>query len=782
MSELFLKIVNMSISASWLVLAVLLLRMFMKKAPKWANVLLWGIVALRLIFPFSIESGFSLIPSAETIPPQIMADHYPQISTGIQELNDVVNPIISESFAPNPGDSANPLQILIPAASVIWLLGIGVLLIYTAVTYWNLRRKLDTAVILRDNIFQSEYVDSPFVLGIFRPKIYLPYTLSEDALAHVLAHEEAHIRRRDHWWKPLGFLLLALHWFNPLMWLAYVLLCRDIEMACDEKVIRELGNEERADYTQALVACSINRRMIAACPLAFGEVGVTARVKSVMNYRKPTFWMILIAVILCVAVAVCFLTNPQKGEQAGISYYYGTVTDQAMSVVNEGDLEGREYISFRSDDGEEMLIWVAKSCKIPEGLLGKHVMVCTKKEKGTGLLVTTNVIVTDNIWANTPEAAIENAILDHNAWSRREENWLQCADFVVLANEVGSPAATNEIETVTYYGLALHQVFAVENGELAEHGGSHIPTALTFLVDEQGRYILTEYWEPRDGVYNVSDIKEKFPAFVWPDTQEHIHRQVQINYGKAVEHFRLDTTPIINNLLEKSVEKDEIAYRELLYYGQYTLRYCFTQFEKGGQTDERGRIMSKACKEIMKIWGESVPGTDLSSQAWYNLYADHAQSVLAKKNPEKVLAEKPSVAVYSQVKGIPLYDWGISLSIEYVTPTGATILCTQSGGNFSYSEGHFLSSINLTTGSDYLIEKQMDGEWVSLPVPENLTWTTEAYPIPIYDTTQWSVGWGSTYGTLEPGHYRIGKWISISPAPGDTQSQMYYAEFTIEES
>ncbi len=780
MSDLFLKVVNMSISTSWLVLAVLLLRFFMKKAPKWANVLLWAIVALRLVCPFSIESGFSLIPSAETIPPQIMADHYPQISTGIQELNDVVNPIISEAFAPNVGDSANPLQILIPIASILWLLGIALLLVYTALTYWRLRRRVDTAVILRDNIFQSEYVDSPFVLGLLKPKIYLPYALGEDSLNYVVAHEEAHICRRDHWWKPLGFLLLTLHWFNPLLWVAYVLLCRDIEMACDEKVIKELGNEERADYTQALVSCSINRRMIAACPLAFGEVGVKARVKSVMNYRKPTFWVILMAVILCAAVAVCFLTNPREGEQVGISYYYGTVTDQAMSVVNEGDLEGREYISFRSDDGEELLIWVAKSCKIPEGLLGKHVMVCTKKEKDTGLLVTTNVIVTDNIWANTPEAAIENAILDHNAWSRREEGWLQCADFVTLANEVGGSAGTNEIKIVTYYGLALHQVFAVENGELVEHGGSHVPTALTFLLDEQGRYILNEYWEPRDGVYNASDIKEKFPAFVWPDTQEHIHRQVQNNYAKAVEHFQLDTTPIINDLLEKSVEKDEIAYRELLYYGQYTLRYCFTQFEKGGRTDEWARIMSKACKEIIEIWGESVPGAELSGQAWFDLYEDHAQSVLAKKNPEKVLAEKPSVAVYSQVKGIPLYDWGVSLSAENVSPAGLTIVCTQSGGNFASKEGPFLSSINLITGSVFLIEKHMDGEWISLPVPESLTWTTIAYPISINDTTQWTVEWSEIYGTLEPGHYRIGKPVSFSPAPGDTSSQMYYAEFTIE--
>ena len=310
MSEAFLKLVNMSISASWLVLAVLVFRLILKKAPKWVNVLLWGIVAIRLICPFSIESALSLIPSTETVSPEIMMDWTPEISTGIETLDRVVNPVISTSFAPEPSASANPLQILIPIAANIWLLGVLVMLIYTAVSYISLQRKLRTAVILRNHIFQCETVQSPFVLGVFRPRIYLPYAIEGQNLYHVVAHEQAHIRRKDHWWKPLGFLLLTVYWFNPLMWVAYVLLCRDIELACDEKVIAELGNKQRADYTQALVACSVNRRRIAACPLAFGEVGVKERVKSIMNYRKPAFWVVLLAIIACVAVAVCFLTDP----------------------------------------------------------------------------------------------------------------------------------------------------------------------------------------------------------------------------------------------------------------------------------------------------------------------------------------------------------------------------------------------------------------------------------------------------------------------------------------
>ena len=315
MSELFLKVMNMSISASWLIMAVLICRLVLKKAPKWACVLLWGIVAARLLFPFSIESDLSLIPSAETISPEIMMDATPTIHTGIPAINNAVNPIISQSFAPSPAASANPLQIWIPVLSVVWIVGVAILLAYTAISFWFLRKKVDTAVLLRGNILQSENVSSPFVLGVIRPKIYLPFKIDEQDMDHVVAHELAHIRRRDHWWKPLGFLLLTVHWFNPLMWLAYVLLCRDIELACDEKVIKELSNEQRADYTQALLTCSVNRRMIAACPLAFGEVGVKERVKSVMNYRKPAFWVVVLAVLACGVVAVCFLTNPPAAPE-----------------------------------------------------------------------------------------------------------------------------------------------------------------------------------------------------------------------------------------------------------------------------------------------------------------------------------------------------------------------------------------------------------------------------------------------------------------------------------
>ena len=245
--------------------------------------------------------------------------------------------------------------------AIVWVIGILLLAAYTTISYRRLHRKIDTAVWYRDNIFRSEYVSSPFVLGIIKPRIYLPFKLNGKDLEHVVAHEQAHIRRKDNWWKPLGFLLLTIHWFNPLMWLAYMLLCRDIELACDEKVIRKLGNEQRADYTQALVTCSVNRRMITACPLAFGEVGVKERVKSVMNYKKPAFWVIVPAVILCVVVAVCFLTNPMEPSIGDIISQdnYTVLTKNQVDVtltISKADLPDDIYTKAEHEFGKEDIV------------------------------------------------------------------------------------------------------------------------------------------------------------------------------------------------------------------------------------------------------------------------------------------------------------------------------------------------------------------------------------------------------------------------------------------
>lgn len=318
MVDLFLRFFNLSVSASWLVLAVLAVRLLLDrlKAPKWTHPLLWAVVGLRLALPFSIPSPLSLIPSAQTLSPHtVHYDPAPTIQSGIRVINNAVNPVLSEAFAAPPVTSVNPLDTAVFLFSLLWVSGMAALALYALVSYLRLRARVRTAVLFRDNIYQSETVVSPFVLGLFRPKIYLPFQMAEGDMAHVIAHEEAHLRRWDHWIKPLGFLLLTLYWFNPLLWAAYALLCRDLELACDERVVRTMDPAGRADYAQALLTCAHPRHVLQVCPLAFGEVGIKARIKGILNYKKPAFWAAALALILCAVLAVCFLTDPAPEEE-----------------------------------------------------------------------------------------------------------------------------------------------------------------------------------------------------------------------------------------------------------------------------------------------------------------------------------------------------------------------------------------------------------------------------------------------------------------------------------
>ncbi len=306
----FLKVFNLSITASWFVLAILILRRIFKKAPKSIFCFLWLLVGIRLAFPFSIESIFSLIPSAEVVSPEIIYNS----ETGIQTGFETVNPVISENLVATPEYSISPIQTFILAAAYIWRAVMAILLLYGLISYISLKIKVREAIPLEGNIRQSERINSPFILGFLRPKIYIPFGMDENNLDYVLAHERAHLKRRDHLTKPIGFALLSVYWFNPIIWVAYIFLCRDIELACDEKVVRDFEADERARYATALLDCSISRRSITACPLAFGEVGVKERIKNALSYKKPMLLIIIAAVVSALIITVCFMTNPKADE------------------------------------------------------------------------------------------------------------------------------------------------------------------------------------------------------------------------------------------------------------------------------------------------------------------------------------------------------------------------------------------------------------------------------------------------------------------------------------
>lgn len=352
MDDVFLKLVNLSISASWLILAVLVLRVVLKKAPKWVMPLLWGVVALRLVCLFSIESALSLIPSAETIPSEIVTETREPVLYEQATLDIVTNPTLPSAAEVPVGVSRQQAQVDFNIYSVLWLAGMAALLVHALVSAGKLKRKLATAILLRDNIYESEFVDSPFVFGVVKPNIYLPMHMDEGTAAYVIAHEHAHLARRDHWWKVLGYLVLALHWFNPLVWVAYILFCRDIELACDEKVVKGLDGAARADYSQALLSCAAPKRAVAACPLAFGEGNIKTRVKSALHYKKPAFWVAAAAVLAVVIMAVCFLTNP-RSERGSLVWAQKLNAADVASIELYVPAEG-EARQYKKLDTEEM--------------------------------------------------------------------------------------------------------------------------------------------------------------------------------------------------------------------------------------------------------------------------------------------------------------------------------------------------------------------------------------------------------------------------------------------
>lgn len=378
MSEIFLGFLNRAYGASWLILAILLLRLLLKNAPKRVRPVLWGLVGLRLLLPQSIKSQFSLVPSGTLISSQaVRYDPAPAVTTGIPALNRAIDAALAEKSAATAANSVNPMYVWTTVAGVIWLLGVGVMLLYLLFSYLRLRRRVAVCVCVGGNVFQSDAVSSPFVMGLFRPRIYLPSEMDEATAASVLAHERAHISRGDHLVKFIGFLLLALYWFHPLVWLGYILLCRDLELACDERVIKSLDAPARAAYSQALLSCSAPHRFFTACPIAFGEVGVKTRIKAILNYKKPAFWLIVAAIAACIAAAVCFLTDPKDNIVYGLSNGRYVADDSRLNYVD---------VSFDLPEGRFRLTPDVFSSTLIEGTFeiddGK--VICTEESvKGT---------------------------------------------------------------------------------------------------------------------------------------------------------------------------------------------------------------------------------------------------------------------------------------------------------------------------------------------------------------------------------------------------------------
>ncbi len=583
MDTVFLEILNMSLPASLLAGAIILCRFILKKAPKRLTVALWALVGIRLICPFSIESVLSLAPKVDVFDKNTLYYYTDKIEIGIPAVDTAINPLLS-SVTPTPENSVNPMQVIVFIFSAVWVTGVALMLLYSLISCYRIHKKTREAAPLKDNIFICDRIDTPFIFGIIKPRIFIPSQMNPEDTEYVIAHEKAHLKRRDHWWKPLGFGLLSVYWFNPILWVGYILLCRDIELACDEKVIKEMGAEKKKAYSMALLNCSTGEKLISACPLAFGEVGVKKRVKSVLNYKKPAFWVVAATVVVSIVVAVCFMTNPKTSQEiynsrftTGECYYsyvidknketkinnhfYGINQNGAaykdfgdgngvyIGIVTESDFTKRELFTLlKKQEGERFYIGRVHKAYELKDRSGKRSRVFLLLKNGGAVCVSffsdgriMDVFSLDRIITETEKeddltyklddrlkVLIDTSIASHNE-KGDDRVVYSSVDWVTLGID-------KKLNTTTVYMWVLYEGYN-NLGEMET--ASHIPTVITAEKDGSD-YRLTEYWLPGDGTQYKPDIQSKFPARLWDkalDSQRYIKMQQTRSSKQVAEYF-----------------------------------------------------------------------------------------------------------------------------------------------------------------------------------------------------------------------------------------------------
>ena len=614
------ELLRINLVASFVILIVLAARLILKRAPKVFSYALWAIVLIRLLIPVSIPSPVSVIPDTPAASGAVINSALPEIE--FETLRDR-----EQNYYESQNTSPEDVQVYVSRTmepmvylSLAWIVGIAGLLLYSGISYLRIRKKVRIAVPLRSNIWIADDIKSPFVIGFIKPKIYLPNNLGEQE--YIILHEQHHIRRFDHVIKTLAFLALTIHWFNPLVWIAFVLACKDMEMSCDEAVIRKLGENVRADYSASLLTLATGRRIIAGTPLAFGEGDTKGRIKNLAKWKKPAIWVLVLTMIICLILGVCLLTDrvSRQNQHVGTTFYYGNVTEQSKDRIdvlcNDGTLRMFHYEAGNED--------------IPTDLVGKQVKIRARLQDITGNLFTTQVSLVPDTRFDTLDKAIQNAILAHHS-HRQDQEILDCASFFTYSSEGRSPAGSNKVDLVTEYGIVYHQGYRLEGGKLVEDGGCNVPTVLTFRVDDDGQYILAEYWEPRDGNLYPEDIKAKYPAFVWPDTQKNLFDQKIAIFNQVMEGFHVGPEVIIDHLITDICDRERWAgsfddlmlmcelQRELLdYYGEDTLMYCSEQINNYGQDDIHSKVMTYVYNEISDSTLSLEDTTTANNDDWWS--------------------------------------------------------------------------------------------------------------------------------------------------------------------
>ena len=634
--RLYMGVLDMSKTAAMVIAVVLLVRLLLKKAPKVFSYALWAVVLFRLLCPISFETPVSIVPQLpDTSTGYNLADESIDLAgagmAAYQAVGDLLNGGLGVQHIPTTEVTEDGMTRYVMAdwwsvwilfGKYVWAAGMAVMLLYSAFSYRRIKKQIEIAVPIRDNIWIADEIQSPFVIGFLRPRIYLPGNLGEKEQEYIILHEQHHIRRFDHIFKALAFLALTIHWFNPLVWLAFGLACKDMEMSCDEAVIRKLGGKVRADYSASLLTLATGRRIIAGTPLAFGEGDTKGRIRNLAKWKMPTVWVIVIAAVLCVLLAVTLLTDrtmPNESDN-GITCYLGTVQD----------ITG-ESVTLLCDYGEERQFALADGCILPvTSIMGEHVAVYTTTQYSTALPIVTRIEFEEWELQSSLEEAIMSAILAHHSGKYYPAE-CQTAHFEKLA-EVAKD------DQIICYGIVLYQEYNLTDGVLEGAAGALIPTVLTFHASQSDGLYLTEYWEPRDGAYYAEDIKAKFLGQPWPDTTKYLAEQEVGCYLQAASYYDVGTDTIVHSILTDMESHNRWAdgFSDLMIscehdrkmlsaIGTDTVRYCFERLQEGGHDDLYGQIMAYVCSEILEARGVK-PIKDWSfqqsGQGWFDAFTN----------------------------------------------------------------------------------------------------------------------------------------------------------------
>ena len=635
MAALFEKLLSMSAAAGWMVLAVVALRLALCRAPKWTRCWLWALVGVRLVLPVSLKSPLSLVPRSPVevgaVLPEAPAALPQQLPQGVGGY----------PAAAADAPAADPELTVV--LSWLWLAGVLLLLGYALLSVIRLRRRVAEAVLLEGRVWQCDRVDTPFILGVLRPKIYLPSDLPPAALEPVLAHESAHLARRDHWWKPLGFLLLAVYWFHPLVWLAYGLFCRDLELACDERVVRRLDGAGRKAYSQALLTCSAERRVLAACPLAFGEGNVKGRIRAALRYRKPAFWLVLAAAAACIVAAVCFLTDPVRHPT--LEWAQNLTAEQVASaeLVVMPQSQDKQYKQFSTEEIPAVVALLNESrgrpAGEPESLNGQSIWFYLTLTDGTRHEVGNmgNVyLVIDGDYYDGPYDWLSTWDDAYGAGdSPLPEGYFDPAltlEDVLKLSEKGEGLTWGDLEGFSYTeaGSGLYiRIYSIDSRYSLWVGGAG-PSGSIMYANLNCAYF-GESVDIRTG-----------------DTAAFVEEQEK-RWNRTAELFAaIAVSPAVSSSPGDYLNAHPEEHQALLDGGTDTLCYIFTQFLAGGQTGLEGHLMRLVLDELApeaRLKLEADTG-----QEYFDAWRETAEGVLEEHGAEWMEENQPAMWLMLQMQ------------------------------------------------------------------------------------------------------------------------------------